>query len=137
MDLIDTTVLVLQHRHDPVKTWLRSALLSGDAAICDVVALEYLAGARNGAEYEALEGWLRAMPWYRIEAADWDRAFEVYRALALRGGGYQRSVKHADLLVATVAERNGLAVVHYDEDYDRIGSVTGQPTRWVVPRGTI
>jgi hypothetical protein len=27
-------------------------------------------------------------------------------------------------------------VAHYDEDYDRIAAITGQPTRWVLPRGT-
>ena len=29
-----------------------------------------------------------------------------------------------------------LTLVHYDEDYDRISAITGQPTRWVTPRGT-
>jgi hypothetical protein len=34
-----------------------------------------------------------------------------------------------------VAEREGLPIVHYDADYDRIAAITGQATRWVVPRG--
>jgi hypothetical protein len=29
-----------------------------------------------------------------------------------------------------------VTLVHYDEDYDRIGALTGQPIRWIVPRGT-
>jgi len=37
--------------------------------------------------------------------------------------------------VAAVAERNGLTLLHYDSDFDTIAEVTGQDTRWVVPRG--
>jgi beta-glucosidase len=39
-----------------------------------------------------------------------------------------------DAPVLHATPRDG--VLHYDEDYDRIASVTGQPTRWVVPRGS-
>ena len=41
----------------------------------------------------------------------------------------------ADLLFAT-AERHSLIVLHYDADYDRISTITGQPVEWVVPRGS-
>jgi hypothetical protein len=27
--------------------------------------------------------------------------------------------------------------LHYDADYDRISEVTGQPTQWVRPRGSL
>jgi hypothetical protein len=42
-----------------------------------------------------------------------------------------------DLLVAAVAELEGAVVWHYDEDFDRIAEVTGQPTEWVAPRGSL
>jgi predicted nucleic acid-binding protein len=42
----------------------------------------------------------------------------------------------ADLIVAAVAERHGAMLVHYDEDYDRIAALTGQPVRLIVPRGS-
>ena len=35
-----------------------------------------------------------------------------------------------DLLIAAVAERAGLCVLHYDRDYDLIASVTGQDVEW-------
>jgi len=38
--------------------------------------------------------------------------------------------------VAATAESAGLTVLHYDADFERIAEVTGQPTEWVVPRGT-
>jgi hypothetical protein len=30
-----------------------------------------------------------------------------------------------------------MTVLHYDADFDKIATVTGQPTEWVVPRGSI
>ncbi len=30
-----------------------------------------------------------------------------------------------------------MAVLHYDEDYDRIAEITGQPMRWLAPRGSL
>ena len=41
------------------------------------------------------------------------------------------------LLIAAVAERERVTVLHYDSDYDLIAQVTGQLTQWVVPRGTV
>lgn len=51
--------------------------------------------------------------------------------------GRHRSAGVADLLVAAVASTAGLAVLHYEHDFDVIASVTGQPVEWVVPRGEI
>ena len=61
----------------------------------------------------------------------------MFGELAARGPLHHRQVKIPDLLIAAVAARNGLTVVHYDRDYEIIASVTGQPTRWAAPRGTV
>jgi predicted nucleic acid-binding protein len=61
----------------------------------------------------------------------------VYEQLSAQRGAHQRSVKHPDLLIAAAAESAGIAVVHYDEDYDRIAEITDQPTRWLAPAGTL
>jgi predicted nucleic acid-binding protein len=58
-------------------------------------------------------------------------------ALAAQGGKHRRAVKHPDLLTAAAARSAGLAVLHYDEDFDRIAAVTGQPTRGLAPRGSL
>jgi predicted nucleic acid-binding protein len=73
----------------------------------------------------------------RARLAERDRALWVYEQLSAQGGTFQRSVKHPDLLIAAAAEAAGVAVLHYDEDYDRIAAITGQPTRWVAPAGTL
>jgi predicted nucleic acid-binding protein len=46
-----------------------------------------------------------------------------------------RAVGLPDLLIAAVAEREGVTVLHYDSDYDHIAAVTGQRIQWVLPRG--
>jgi predicted nucleic acid-binding protein len=48
-----------------------------------------------------------------------------------------RGVSPADLIIAACAEIHGATLVHYDRDYERIGKVTGQPMRWVVPAGSV
>jgi predicted nucleic acid-binding protein len=51
--------------------------------------------------------------------------------------GRVRAVGFPDLLVAAVAERERVTLMHYDIDYDLIAEVTGQPMQWVVQRGTV
>lgn len=48
-----------------------------------------------------------------------------------------RSVGLPDLLLAAVAEREHVTVLHYDADYHLVAQITNQPVRWVVPRGTV
>ena len=48
----------------------------------------------------------------------------------------RRAVGLPDLLIAAVAEREHVTVLHYDGNYDLIAQVTGQPVQWVAPRGT-
>jgi hypothetical protein len=45
---------------------------------------------------------------------------------ALWRGGRMRSVGLPDLLIAAVAERERVTVLHYDGDYELIAQVTGQ-----------
>lgn len=136
IQLVDTSVLILRERNSQVAEWFRAQVLADALAVCDMIGMEYLVGARNGEHYDALREALRATRWISVEATDWQRALDVQRALAYQTGGGQRAVKIPDLLIAAVAERAGLPVVHYDEDYERIAAISGQPTSWVIPRGT-
>lgn len=67
-------------------------------------------------------------------------ASEVVRArtvqAALAGRGKHRGAPPSDLLIAASAE-GGVPVLHYDHDYDIIADVTGQPTRWISPAGSL
>ena len=113
------------------------ALVDGELATCDMVRLELLHSARSPAELAEIREELASLPDCPIDKDQWARALRVYEELSARGGASQRSVKHPDLLIAAAAEATGVTVLHYDEDYDRIAAITGQPTRWLAPKGTL
>jgi predicted nucleic acid-binding protein len=138
VELADTSVWVVSRRPGQIglRAWFDDAVEEGEIATCDMVRLELLYTARNAREFDELGEGLAALPDSPIGKPQWQRALEVYRALAAQGGTHQRSVRHADLLIAAAAESADLPLVHYDEDFDRIAAITGQPTRWAVPRGT-
>jgi predicted nucleic acid-binding protein len=136
VELADTSVWA-RKSHPAVREWFEAAVIAGDIAVCDMVALELLHSASTPDLFARTEKGLEAMPWLRMSGAEWARAREVYRLLSDRGHAGHRAVKHADLLIAAAAELAGIGLVHYDNDYDLIAKVTGQAARWVKPRGTI
>jgi predicted nucleic acid-binding protein len=119
-------------RHD-----FDTALVDGELATCDMVRLELLYSARNANEFADIRDELAAVADCPIGKAQWQRALWVYEQLSAQGGAHQRSVKHADLLIAAAAEAAGVAVLHYDEAYDRIAGITGQPMRWLAMEGSL
>ena len=64
----------------------------------------------------------------------WQTALETQSQLA--SASAHRGAALPDLLIAATAGRHGVTLLHYDREYDLIASVTGQPVRWIVPRGT-
>ena len=138
-ELADTSAWVWSRRATPpeVRHEFDTALVDGELATCDMVRLELLSSARNADEFAEIRGELAALPDCPIGKAQWERALCVYEQLSAQGGAHQRSVKHADLLIAAAAEAAGVAILHYDEDYDRIAGVTGQATRWLAARGSL
>ena len=103
----------------------------GRPSICD---LEVGYSARTAAEWDRLVGALDAFARVETTAAHVRRALQVQRLLARRR---QRGRKIPDLVVAAAAEELGVAVLHYDADFDLIARVTGQRCQWVVPAGSV
>jgi len=106
----------------------------GLVATCGPVDLEILYSARNTADHDRIRTERAWLEWLAVFDECWERAIEVHAKLAEKG--LHRSVPMPDLLIAATAERHGVTVLHYDADFDVIAEVTGQLTRWVVPRGT-
>jgi predicted nucleic acid-binding protein len=101
---------------------------------CPIIDLEILYSARNGPEHDHFRVQREAFEYFPLTDEIARRAIEVQGLLAHRS--QHRSVSIPDLIVAATAERYSLTVLHYDADYDRLAAITGQPTEWVVPRGT-
>jgi predicted nucleic acid-binding protein len=133
--LVDTSALTRQRTRPEVRTALEPLLLEGEVFTCGVVDLEILHGASSRAGYRAAARVLQGMPRAQLDERCVDRALEVQAVLAERS--QHRAVPLQDLLIAACAERAELTVLHYDADYDRIAKVTGQPTQWIVPRGSV
>lgn len=107
-----------------------------EIACCGINALEFLYSARTPADLETIrEEVTRSMTWIAMVDDDFQRAIEVMSLLSKRGA--HRSASVPDLLLAAVAERAALTVIHYDKDFEAIGAVTGQRMEWVVPAGSI
>jgi len=121
-------------QHAVVRNHLAPLLVYGLIATCPIIDLEVLYSARSLVDYEAILLERRALPSYPITPAVTNRAIDVQHSLARHG---HHRIPLPELLIASVAELNGITVIHYDADYDRIAGVTSQPTAWVVPRGSI
>lgn len=101
---------------------------------CAVSVAEVLRGTRSPTHHRETHAQLHAFFWLPTPDDVWDRLIEVQATLADRG--LHQSVKIPDLLIAAVAERHHVPVLHYDRDFDAIAEVTGQACEWVVPRGS-
>jgi len=119
----------------PVRKRLAPIIEGGKAATCSIIDLEVLFSARGHEDHESIRA-RRALSYARVPMTQqvFERAIQVQGELA-------RDRRHRlpipDLLVAAAAESAGLVVLHYDADFERIAEVTGQPTEWVVPRGSV
>ena len=134
--LADTSAWHRAAHPDVAAAW-ETRLAADSIATCAYVRLEILFSARSAKDYERLEEELRGLHQLPCGESQVERALGVQRELARRGGLHHRSVKIPDLLIAASAEAAGAVVWHYDEDYDRIAKITGQPMEWIAPRGTL
>ncbi len=125
----------LEQRRHSQQARAKLALLLGENALasCHVIALEVLYSARNRADYDKLQRDIAALRWLEVTAEAMDRAMDVQRLLAKKG---QHRLPLPDLMIAATAEVHDATVLHYDHDYDLIAAITGQPTKWIVKRGT-
>jgi predicted nucleic acid-binding protein len=137
MQLADTSAWHLSRRVPELRVPFDRKTLGGVIGTCPMVTLELLQSARNGREFDERRVQMAELPQCPIAATEWARTLDIYRELAHRGGAHQRSVGHSDLLIAAAAESAGVELLHYDEDFERIAAITGQPTRWIVPRGSL
>jgi len=133
--LADKSALARQDTRPEVREVVEPLLLAGEIAICGIVELELLFSATGRDNYRDLAKALGGVPKVDIDEQCFKRALEVQGMLAERS--QHRAVPLPDLLVAACAERAGLAILHYDADFERISEMTGQPQQWVVPRGSV
>jgi predicted nucleic acid-binding protein len=118
----------------PVSAAFAPLVAQGRIALCSPVIFELGFSARNLADYRAVMSRLSAFETVPTTDGDHQRALSIRHLLAERG--QHRMMSLVDALVAAVAESRDLTVLHYDGDFDVLAQLTGQPHRWIVPRGT-
>lgn len=131
--VVDTSVLTRLHVA-PVREQIELRANLGQLARAGIGDLEIGYSARSAAEWDRFVGSLAIFELIDTTAKHVQRALQVQRLLAAK---HQRGRKIPDLLIAAAAEANGLTVLHYDADFDRIAAVTGQRCEWVLPAGSV
>lgn len=131
--LVDKSAHQQRYRVDRAARRLDELIESGRLAVCESIALELLYSARSARDYAKLRTALDALPWLHVTTDIMARALDVQRRLASKG---QHRRPLPDLIIAATAEHNDAIVLHYDRDFDLIAKITGQPTEWIVPRGS-
>ena len=133
--LADTSALA-RLRHPAVQAVLGPLIEAGLVATCGVIEFELGWATRSAAEWDQVRADRDAgYEWLATHDEDWRRALDVQGALWR--AGQMRAVGLPDLLVAAIAERERVTILHYDGDYDLIARITGQPMRGIVPPGTV
>jgi predicted nucleic acid-binding protein len=97
---------------------LRDLLEREEIATTDVVLMEVLAGARDDRHRDALRGLLARCEFTpTVGPGDYETAAELYR-LCRRAGHTVRAL--TDCLIASVAIRRRVALLHADADFDTL-----------------
>jgi predicted nucleic acid-binding protein len=92
--------------------------------------------ACNLRKHEQLLTELLSLPWFPIDDAVEQRALEAQRQLARAG---HHRLPPVDLLIAALADRHQLGVLHYDHDYELLAEKTELDFQsiWLAARGTL
>jgi predicted nucleic acid-binding protein len=96
-------------------------LLNSRIATCDAVRMEVLAGARDQEHVQQLRRLLARATLLPTESIDYDSAASLYRSCRSQGKTVRKLI---DCLIAAVAIRAGVHVLHLDEDFTAIASAT-------------
>jgi predicted nucleic acid-binding protein len=131
--LVDTSVLTRLGRPE-VRAAIQPRVERRELARTGISDLEVGYSARGASEWDKLAGALQLFDLIETTSDHFRRAKQVQRLLASK---HQRGRKIPDLLIAAAAEAEGLIVLHYDADFDRIAAVTAQPTEWIAPPGSV
>ena len=120
--LVDTSAWIHALRRDgdsKVRTVVGNLLESGDAAVCDLIAVELLNGARGKRERAALEELLESVRILSIDAEVWNRA----RALAAACREDGTTVPTTDIVIFACGSRWNTGVVHADRHFEMLQKV--------------
>ncbi|MCY4626114.1 MAG: PIN domain nuclease [Acidobacteria bacterium] len=116
MVLIDTSAWVEFLRDTGSTVCARvDDLLDDEIAVCDPIRMEVLAGARDELHLHSLRRLLARATLLPTDPAHFEEAAALFRRCRQEGGTVRRLM---DCLIAAVAIRSGVPVLHRDGDFD-------------------
>lgn len=124
MTLVDTSVWIDFHRRpgDPGNEPLRELLRRDEAVTTEPIEMELLAGPTDEIALRRIEKLLSALGRLPVEPdLDFRAAAEIYRAVRRSGRTVRSKV---DCLIAAVAIRHDVILLHKDADFEAIAEVT-------------
>jgi predicted nucleic acid-binding protein len=109
---------------------------SGALAVCLPFLLEAGYTARSARDHAELLEELLSLPLLAIDDVVERRAIDVHAQLARIG---HHRIPPVDLMIAAIAERHGVGVLHYDGDYDILREKTNLEfhSEWLMPAGSL
>jgi len=121
--VFDTSARNRQRAASVRERWL-ATLDAGLLAVCPLVALEVLRGARDEAQFAALDRDLSALAHRNhapVTAAACAAALSATRELK----GARRGVRALDMAIAAAAAQRGFGVLHDDRHFDLLAGPLG------------
>ena len=100
---------------------LRELVRTENIAVCDAVRMEVLAGARDQSNLRYLQRLLARTTPIPMQASDYENAAELYRRCRRHGETIRKLL---DCLIAAVAIRAGIPILHNDRDFDALARHT-------------
>jgi len=126
MILIDTSAWIEYLRDTGSNTCERvQELLAQDLAVADPIRMEVLAGARDEHHLLQLRGLLARGTNFSAISMDYDHAAVLYRQCRAKGETVRKLI---DCLIAAIAIRNGITVLHQDADFEVLARHTALAT---------
>lgn len=136
--LLHTSVITrVSHGKPLVKEALKALMDSvggANIARCAMTDLEYCFSAENERQWDMRAKDLSVYGSVAVESTDFTTALDLQRELA-RVGLAQR--KAPDLIIAAVAIRKDMTLVHYDADFDHIAKVSQLKHQWILAAGMV
>lgn len=120
--LIDTTIWVLYFKGEKeLEDEIKSLILKERAAICEIVTLEVLRGAKSQKEYGQLHADFAALSTLRLTDIIWEKSYKI--GFKLRKMGI--NVPLTDILIATVASHYNCLLLHRDKHFPLMKGIMG------------
>lgn len=113
---------MLRGHRTTVTAALRGLVSARQAALVEPIAMELLAGARSRSEVLTTDGLVSGVQLYRVHGLQaWEDAAAIYRTCRMAGSTPRSQL---DCLIAAVAIREDVPVLHADRDFDLIARHT-------------